>query len=49
MLYNTSVEVRATGKVKQGQEKGGIRKTEVRRTARMPNPDSFHRKPRLRL
>ena len=49
MLYNTSVEVRATGKVKKGQEKEGIRKTEVRRTARMPNPDSFHRKPRLRL
>ena len=49
ILYNTSVEVRATGKVKQGQEKEGIRKTEVRRTMRMPNPGSVHRKPRLRL
>lgn len=33
VLYNTSVEVRASGKVKQGQEKEGIEKREVRRTA----------------
>ena len=43
------MEVRASGKVKEGQEKEGRRKTEVRRTARMPNPGSVHRKPRLRL